>query len=202
MVPNNKYMFTRSCFAYCLIALMLSACSTVPLEPGMVYSSKTRSHLYELAYWTFEGRLSVTGPNDSSSANIIWEHTPTQERLRLAGPLGQGAVIISLIGNEVSIDRGGGDIRRSGGADEFISKELGMIVPVQSLRYWVVGLPEPYKNFQYLGEGFQQGGWLAEFKEMQSVAGELMPRKIAVFNDKVKLKLFIDNWDLRDGNAK
>ena len=49
------------------IVLMLSACSTVPVEPEVHYSKIAREHLYKLERWSFEGRLALTGKNDSWS---------------------------------------------------------------------------------------------------------------------------------------
>jgi outer membrane lipoprotein LolB len=181
---------------------ILSACAIVPMEIVPAYSSKARLDLYELAHWEFDGRLAIADQNDSWSASIIWGHSPTEDELKLAGPLGQGAVIIKLSGNKVMVDRGDGDVRWSDRSDEFVSHELGVFVPVRALRYWVVGLPEPSLDFQEVEDGFRQGGWHVAFKKMQSIEGRMMPQKIAIINDEVKLKLFIDHWNLTDVKTK
>jgi outer membrane lipoprotein LolB len=186
---------------FCLVFLM-SACTVVPVEPEVHYSRAARRHLYELEHWSFEGRLALTGQKDSWSANITWEHGPEEERIKLSGPLGQGTVIIQLTGNVVTIDRGGNDVQTSAQPEEFINQQLGLIVPVKSLRYWVVGLPEPAQSFQETAVGFNQARWLNEYKEMQTVDGESMPRKMAVMNDQVKLKVIIDHWILNDTKTK
>ncbi|HEY8095815.1 MAG TPA: lipoprotein insertase outer membrane protein LolB [Methylobacter sp.] len=181
----------------CLIYL-LSACSVVPVEPGAHYSRAAMLHLYELEHWSFEGRLALTGQNDSWSANISWEHSPEVERIKLSGPMGQGAVVISLAGNVVTIDRGGDDVQTSRQPEEFINQQLGMFVPVRSLRYWVVGLPEPSRSYKDTDAGFNQAGWLSEYKQMQPVDDGAMPHKMMVMNSQVKLKLIIDHWVLND----
>jgi len=155
--------------------------------------------LYELEHWSLEGRLALTGQNDSWSANISWRHSPGAEKIKLSGPLGQGAVAISLIGNIVTIDRGGDDVQSSTQPEEFINQQLGMFVPVRSLRYWVLGLPEPSRPYKDTNAGFNQAGWLSEYKQMQSVNNDgAMPHKMMVMNNQVKLKLIIDRWDLND----
>ncbi|TAK60421.1 MAG: outer membrane lipoprotein LolB [Methylobacter sp.] len=165
----------------------------------MHYSRAAMLHLYELDHWSFEGRLALTGQNDSWSANISWEHSPESERIRLSGPMGQGAVVISLTGNVVTIDRGGDDVQSSTQPEEFINQQLGMFVPVHSLRYWVVGLPEPSNSYTDIGVGFNQSGWLSEYKQMQLVNNDgAMPHKMTVMNNQVKLKLIIDRWVLND----
>ncbi len=180
------------------VALLLSACSVVPVEPGAHYSRASMLHLYDLERWSFEGRLALTGQNDSWSANISWEHSPDVEKIKLSGPLGQGAVIISLKGDVVTIDRGGSDVQSSAQPEEFINQQLGMFVPVRSLRYWVVGLPEPSLSYKDTDIGFNQAGWLSEYKQMQLVDDGAMPLKMMVMNKQIKLKLIIDHWVLND----
>ncbi len=182
----------------CLV-FILSACSVVPVDSDAHYSRAAMLHLYELEHWSFEGRLALTRQRDAWSANISWEHSPEVEKIKLSGPLGQGAVVILLAGNVVTIDRGGDDVQTSTRPEEFINQQLGMFVPVQSLRYWVVGLPEPLRSYQDTDVGFNQAGWLSEYKQMQLVNDDgAMPHKMMVMNNQVKLKLIIDHWDLND----
>jgi outer membrane lipoprotein LolB len=177
---------------------LLSACSVTPVQPNMHYSRAAMLRLYELEHWSFEGRLALTGQDDSWSANISWEHSPETEKIKLSGPMGQGAVVISLAGNVVTIDRGGDDVQSSTQPEEFINQQLGMFVPVRSLRYWVVGLPEPSCSYKETDVGFNQAGWLNEYKQMQAVDDGAMPHKMTVMNNQVKLKLIIDHWVLND----
>jgi outer membrane lipoprotein LolB len=185
---------------WCFV-LLLSACSSVPVEPEVHYSKLAREHLYKLERWTFEGRLALTGKNDSWSASIHWGHKPDDEKIKLSGPLGQGATVIQLTGDVVTIDRGDGQAQSSAQPEEFINQQLGMFVPVHSLRYWVVGLPEPTSKFVETAAGFTQSGWLIEYKQMQPIDNQSMPRKITVTNEQVKLKLFIDQWVLNVAKA-
>jgi len=185
---------------WCFV-LMLSACAIVPVEPEVHYSKIAREHLYKLERWSFEGRLALTGKNDSWSASINWGHRTDDEKIKLSGPLGQGATVIQLTGDLVTIDRGDGQAQSSTQPEEFINQQLGMFVPVHSLRYWVVGLPEPTSAFVETAAGFMQDGWLIEYKQMQPVDDQSMPRKITVTNEQVKLKLIIDQWVLNVAKA-
>ncbi|MBL6986604.1 MAG: outer membrane lipoprotein LolB [Methylobacter sp.] len=184
------------------LIFLLSACSVVPVESKVGYSRALMLHLYELQSWSFEGRLALTGKTDSWSANISWDHSPDVEKIRLSGPLGQGVVVISLADNIVTIDRGGGDVQSSMQPEEFINQQLGMFVPMLSLRYWVVGLPEPLSSYKETVVGFNQAGWINEYKQMQKVDNRTMPQKMTVMNSQVKLKLIIDHWVVNDTNKK
>ena len=183
-------------FGLYLVILMVSGCTTEIVAPETLYSKITRESLYNLEQWSFEGRLGLTGIKDSWQANINWQHRSSNEEIRLSGPLGQGATIIKLTGTLVTIDRGNDKIQTSLEPEAFISQQLGMFVPVRSLRYWVIGVPEPGSPYVEAGLGFRQAGWLIEYKQMQRVNAQNMPRRITVTNEKVKLKIMIDQWIL------
>jgi outer membrane lipoprotein LolB len=202
VAKNRVLRFKVSLLFGGYLIFLLSACSVTPVaELDVHYSRASMLHLYDLGRWSFDGRLALTGQNDSWSANISWDHSPGADKIRLSGPMGQGAVVISLIGNVVTIDRGGNDVVSSTQPEEFINQQLGMFVPVRSLRYWVVGLPEPSRTYKDTDTGFNQAGWLSEYKQMQSVGHGIMPLKMMVMNNQVKLKLVIDHWVLNDAKS-
>jgi outer membrane lipoprotein LolB len=93
-------------------------------------------------------------------------------------------------------------VQTSSQPEQFINQQLGLFVPLQSLRFWAVGLPESGQAFQETADGFVQNGWLIDYREMQKTGDETMPHKMAVSNDHAKLKLIVDQWDLNGGNAK
>jgi len=192
---------TKQLGTVCFFVLLLSACASVSTAPSGSYSQAARLHLYDMREWRMEGRVAITSPKDSWSANIEWNHQPDFEKIRLSGPLGQGAVVIVLSDDFVKIDRGGGNVQSSNQPEQFINQQLGLFVPLQSLRFWTVGLPESGQKFQETGDGFVQDGWLIAFKEMQKTGVETLPHKMAVSNEHVKLKLIIDQWDLNGGKA-
>ena len=185
----------RQLVGWCLV-LMLSGCTTTPVEPEVHYIATAREQLYKLEQWSFEGRLALAGKKDSWSANINWGHKPDDEKIKLSGPLGQGATVIQLTGDSVTIDRGDDKPLSSTQPEAFINQQLGMFVPVRSLRYWVIGLPEPTSAYIATATGFKQDGWLIDYKQMQSVNNQSMPHKITVSNEQVKLKFIIDQWVL------
>ena len=185
----------RRLAGWCLV-LLLSGCATTPVEPEVHYVATAREQLYKLEQWSFEGRLALTGKNDSWSASINWGHRPDDEKIKLSGPLGQGATVIQLTGDLVTIDRGDDKPLSSTQPEAFINQQLGMFVPVRSLRYWVIGLPEPTSAYVATATGFKQDGWLIDYKQMQAVDNQSMPHKITVSNEQVKLKLIIDQWVL------
>lgn len=180
-----------------LIVLSLSACSSVDVKPVTHYDLTEKSHLYQLKQWSFTGRLGVTSATDSWSASIEWQHKPHQDKIKLAGPLGQGAVAITLTEENISIDTGEKIIQESENIDALIQQQLGVFVPVQALRYWVLGVTAPDKSYEIQTNGFTQAQWLIRYLQMQQLESQQwMPRKLTAQQQQTKLKLIIDNWDL------
>ena len=179
--------------------LALPACSMFTTTPEIAYQpTNAQNKLYELQRWAFDGRIAITGKNDGWNANINWEHTPNEDLIKLSGPLGQGGATIQLNSTGVTIDRGGGDVQSSADVEGFINRQVGLAVPVKSLRYWVIGLPEKSEPANAIEKGFEQAGWRNQYKAMQPVEKHVLPRNMTVTNETVKLKLFIDQWILDD----
>ena len=179
--------------------LALPACSTLSTAPEIAYQpTNAQSELYDLQRWVFDGRIAIAGKNDAWSANINWEHSPSEDLIKLSGPLGQGGAMIQLNSTGVTIDRGGGDVQSSTDVESFINQQVGLAVPVNSLRYWVIGIPEKSQAVTTIEKGFEQVGWKNQYKTMQSVGSYVLPRNMTVTKDSVKLKLFIDQWTLDD----
>ncbi len=184
-----------------LFILMASSCAMETVVQETPYSKFSRESLYNLEHWSFDGRLGLTNGKESWQANINWQHKPNDEEMKLSGPLGQGAIVIKLTGEKVTIDRGNAKIQTSSQPEAFISQQVGMFVPVHSLRYWVIGVPEPGISFIDTPVGFRQSGWLIEYKQMQRVNERNMPRRVTVANERVKLKIMIDQWALNVGKT-
>jgi outer membrane lipoprotein LolB len=185
----------RFLFLFLSFAL-LSGCTELPIKSDVSYKAAEKSHLYKIKQWSFSGRLSLSDGRESWSAAVVWAHTGTKDEIKLSGPLGQGAAVITLIKDSVTIDRGDDKPKQSAQVDEFIQKQLGVFVPVSALRYWVLGLPNPSGLYTEKGDGFKQANWDVHYLQLQNLGTEWMPRKIGVEQGDAKLKLIIDEWTI------
>jgi len=177
-------------------AFSLMACSPSPAILVDSYQRSSRSHLYELQQWQFQGRLALQTANDSWAASLDWQHNLNKDALKLSGPLGVGAVLINLDSGAIRIDTGNGKPEYSQNPDKLLTEKLGHFVPVSALKYWVLGLTDPNLAVVDFDNGFQQAGWRVEFKQMQLLGAELMPRKMVLTDGMSKLKLIIGQWTM------
>jgi len=172
-------------------------CSKITVKSvGDTYHLAVRSQFYELKQWSFSGRIAIVAAKESWTANIEWHHSKKADTLTLSGVLGQGRIVIIVTGNAVILDRGDGKIWQSDNINTFIEQQLGTMIPVKSLSYWVLGLTNPDKRFVTLADGFEQEHWIIQYLQMQQSNKKWMPRKLKAMRGKTRLKLIIDNWTL------
>jgi outer membrane lipoprotein LolB len=183
----------KSCL---LLVITLSVSCTNPIIKPVndQYHLTDRTPFYTLNKWSFKGRLALSNTQKSLTINIEWRHTEDKEILKLSGPLGQNAMLITLTEQLVILNQGNGKIQQSTKINTFIKQQLGIAIPVQSLRYWVLGLTHPNKKFTALADGFKQQHWIVQYTDMQSIDQQWMPRKLTALKDKIRLKLIIDHW--------
>ena len=100
----------------------------------------------------------------------------------------------------IYVNEGNGVTSLSRDPDAMLRQRLGFAVPLSSLRYWVLGVPDPDKAAQMVGDaqGFQQAGWRIVPDKLASVDGWMLPQKLSVQGAGVKLKILADTWDLRN----
>ena len=179
-----------------LLSAMLSACSVAPEKSIENYQLADMQHLQQQKNWSFEGRLALVSDKESVSVSINWRHAESHDEIELVGPLAQGRVKISVSPGQVEVDDG--DVRNIyyGQADAMLSEQLGMDIPVSSLRFWVLGVNDPGYAFVEQSGGFYQNGWLVRYKEMQNVNANILPKKMTAEKDKARVKLIVDQWVL------
>ena len=186
----------RYCFIYGILAFVLSGCSLVAQKPTDDYQFLAMQHLQQQKSWALDGRLALADDKDSVSLSISWRHDPQLDELDLVGPLGQGRVKISVTSNQVVVDDGDSRKVFDGQANAIISEQLGVDLPIESLKYWVLGVSDPRLAFTEQSGGFYQAGWLVRYRELQDVNSKTLPKKMTAEKDKARIKLIVDQWIL------
>lgn len=178
------------------LVCVLNACSFIEEKPFEVYQFAQMQHLQKLNSWYFEGRLALADEKDSFSASINWRHQVDRDDIELVGPLAQGRVAILVTEDAVLVDDGKSPKEYRGRVDEVMSEQLGVNIPVNALKFWMLGVNDPLMPYIEQEGGFLQEGWSVRYREMQRVNLELLPKKISVEKQKTRIKLIVDEWDL------
>ncbi len=198
MHPNS--LRCLGCY-FCLFCL-LESCSLFRVEPARTINPEDRAALYRINMWTLRGRIAIKSNDESWQAGITWRRNRQQDRLSISGPFGRGAARIILSQNYIRITRADGAVEESDDPDELLYALLGVSIPIDALRYWVLGVSYPgldadvsYDSLGWL-RALKQLGWAVDYPEYQDVEGMILPRKLKVSGVDAKLTLVVDEWDV------
>jgi outer membrane lipoprotein LolB len=193
-----------------LLVVALSACSSLREASAPVDDSMAQriAQLSLLDDWSMQGRIAVKQPKGSGQGKILWEQAGETVDIGLAGPLGAGAINIHWVPDELTMVGADLDVqhRYTGGdaAEQFLAEQLGWQFPAASIRYWLLGIPNPgYQFEQEFGEAgellsISQLGWRVQYQRFARVDAHLLPSKLQIQNTEVRLRLIVDSWSLGD----
>lgn len=166
------------------------------------------ARLSTLTQWSMEGRIAVKQSSGGGQGRLSWQQAGNTTDIRLAGPLGAGAMNIHWVPEEVTVRGADLDLqhRYSGedAAEKFLAEQLGWSFPAGSIRYWLLGIPNPAypyrQQFSISGEllSIQQLEWLVEYQRFALVDGRSLPAKLQVEGSDVRLRLVVDDWNLSE----
>ena len=189
--------------AVCLSSLL--GCSTKQSPLLTSASPLWTQHLAVLEgmdQWAFQGRIAVKDGTDSWSMKLNWAQTNEHFDIRIIAPFGQGAAHLYGNGEFAVIDVPERPQMSAPSAEELLRHHIGWTVPLEGLKYWLAGRPDPdlmmSGEWDALGRLNQltQSGWYITYKRYSTVAGIDLPRKIELINDQLRVKLVIDRWQL------
>ena len=111
----------------------------LPGKPGMCGGRSSR----RASSFDLKGRVAVAAGNEGFNARLLWRQTGTRSNVALDGPLGAGGVQITADGPSLSVVTSRGDHLDNEAARSELAKRLGFDPPIGSLRFWVLGVPDP-----------------------------------------------------------
>jgi outer membrane lipoprotein LolB len=185
------------------LALALAGCQTVPVAPAPAVAwSVRRPALQNLERFGLEGRVAVAVGKQGFNAGLRWTQSAALTRLALTGPLGAGGVEVTADGGELSVVTPSGKRLGSADARAELEDKLGFEPPLASLRYWVLGVPDPAAPAavqldpqQRLTE-LTQEGWQIDYTSYMPVGAEWLPRLLTLQRAEVRVRMVVDGWQL------
>jgi len=208
VLKPHFYLCCRALAAVCAV-LWLASCTTTPQpidadasEQAKVLWGQHQQQLTSYSQWSIKGRAALRSDSDSWSAALTWKQYDDSYEVRLAGPFGKGAVNIDGNDEQVSVHIAGRQAVVSNDPELLLSQHLGWTVPIESLAYWLRGLPAPGKvDALILDQSgvishLEQQGWRIDYSAYRPLKGVSLPRKIQIEDDSLRLKLVLDRWRL------
>ena len=189
-----------------LMCAVFSGCATrVPVDIRRQNASWDlhRDRLTKLTTWQALGRISVRLNNEAWSASLQWRQQRQDYFLRLIAPLGQGTYEITGNNEGVFLRTAKNEVYKANDPETLMEGTFGWSVPLAGLSYWIRGLPEPESRIERLLLDQQghitdlaQSGWRVSYSAYNDTGGYDLPARIALQNDKLKVRLVIKNWKI------
>jgi outer membrane lipoprotein LolB len=184
-----------------LLLTALAACKTLPPAPPESAPWEVRkAALQSRDNFNLKARIGVAVNQEGFNAKLRWQQRGKQSQLFLDGPLGVGGVRITSDGDSLKVQNSRGEQLDSEAAKQEIESKLGFDPPIASLRYWVLGVPDPSTPADEMLDDanrlatLKQDGWQIEYTAYTDVRGQALPSKATLTREGVRVRLFVDEW--------
>lgn len=190
---------------FVLLVVPLFGCEVVPSDTSVADPReawrKRQAALANLTHWSAIGRVGVRASNDSWTASLRWTQEGEHFRIRLSGPLGQGALRLQGRPGSVQLRTSDSKTYVATDIDELLAERTGFKVPVSLLRHWMLGRAGPRIGVESLvldSKGrlqyLKQAGWVVEVQRYGGSARLPLPVKLKVKAKGVTAVLMINRW--------
>ncbi|KXS51428.1 MAG: Outer-membrane lipoprotein LolB [Marinobacter sp. T13-3] len=190
----------------------LAGCTSIQLEPlpeGMTdqqpanWEEQARE-LRAFDRWVLSGKMAVKQPSDSGSAVINrWQQYGNQYDLSLSSSfLGMGSTRIKGAPGFIELTLSNGDTYRSANPEQLLNEATGWQLPVDSLVWWLRGLPAPDTNHRLLFNRngqlaiIKQNGWEIRYDRWRRFMADKpeLPARITALKGDKRVRVVIADW--------
>ncbi|MDH3758077.1 MAG: lipoprotein insertase outer membrane protein LolB [Gammaproteobacteria bacterium] len=167
-----------------------------------------QSLLGQLDEWAFNGRIGVIAGDDGFSGSLRWTQEGDDFEATVSGPLGIGTVRLEGDGSRVQLIDKDGNRTVLEDAERDLYLRYGWTIPVRSLRYWALGIPDPElpAETEMGGDGqlqsLTQGGWQVDITRYGEGGGQPMPTRLRAASEQTRVKLAIHKWSFFDQSGR
>jgi len=183
-----------------LALLALAACRATPLAPDLRPPSAEWPALAALDTWHARGRVAVRSAADGFSASFDWHEAGGRSEIDVRGPLGAGAAHITRSADLIRIDTGAQPpIEVPAPFDRLedaLTQRLGFPLPIEPLRYWILGAPASDRPSAPAPAGFAQDGWTVALDDFTRVpaAPAPLPARLTLSREGTRIKVAVTDW--------
>jgi len=190
---------------------MLSGCATTPQLPSAELDRLWQQHRHSLEQkndWALTARIAGSTEDDGWSGKLSWQQAGKNYQINFQAPFGQGAMQLLGSPGQVQMRTSDEQIIVADDAESLLFQQLGWRLPVEGLRYWVLGLPMPVTTaaelspvlaFDEAGRlaSLQQSQWRVNYEAYHRVGDLVLPKKVFLENHTMSLRLVIDRWQFK-----
>ena len=148
--------------------------------------------------YEFSGQIAAATASQGFSASVTWQQQGRLSELSLRSPLGLGGARVNFDGANLRVTASDGSKVEGEAARAQMVQMVGFEPPLSSLRYWLLGVPDPASEAsETLDEvqrlkSLEQNGWFIDYGEY--AASSTLPTRMTLHRQALKLKLHITRW--------
>jgi outer membrane lipoprotein LolB len=181
-----------------LCSLLLAACATTrraPVAPVQGWEQRA-SDLQRQMSWQLDGRAAVAIAAQGWQATLNWRQRGDSEEVHLSGPFGVGALVLARTPDGLSLN----GAPPSDAVTEQLQEKLGFELPLEHLRFWLLGVPDPSaafevtRNEQDRASQLRQADWSIDYDRYMPVGGDLLPAHLILSREGVRVRIAVDHW--------
>ncbi len=186
------------------VALLLtSGCAL--LAPSPLHSSQQvtawQQENQKLQNWILQGRLIINADGESWQLSLHWQQLGDRFAIMVRAPLGQGSMRISGHPTHCLLETSEGERFEENSAEELLYRQLGWVLPLDALRFWIRGVPASGPFQQQLTDSgemaqLQQGLWHLELEQYRHLQNYRLPNRIIARSERGTVKLAVTKWQI------
>ncbi|RFA31296.1 outer membrane lipoprotein LolB [Alkalilimnicola ehrlichii] len=186
-----------------LLAFLLSACATMAPGPVVEQDYDERAEvLRTLPGWSLSGRAAIRTAADSGTVSLDWRQEGEQYSVALRAPWGAGQVQVDGTPGWVRLRTSEGVDDYAAAPGELLAYYTGFDLPLESLRFWLLGIPDPGTEASYnldelgLVDELRQHGWVIDYRRYQTVGTYVLPRTVFMRGDGIEVRVAVQAWEI------
>ena len=179
-----------------LCALLISGCATAPKTAVSVAPA-------ELDAFALNGRVNVRVERGAYPGRIRWQHASANDEVWLYSPIGAAVAHLRQTPGNALLVTSDGKEHRARDLTGLAQELLGYDLPLDSLQYWVRGLPAPslklideQRDAEGRPQSIQQTGWKVVYLDWTPAGVAGLPSKMDVIGDNMRMRLVVDEWKI------
>ena len=181
--------------------LAISGCQNLAPLPTAAWPER-RAALQAVERFQFNGQLAAATADQGFSAALRWQQQGKASEVSLRGPMGAGGALLRFDGASLQVTAADGTALQGDAAHAELLRLLGFEPPLASLRYWLLGVPDPAQPAEESLDGAQhlsrlrQSEWQVDYSDYVAAAGQWLPGRLALQRGTLRLKLHVSHWQL------
>ena len=189
----------RLWFPLLACASVLAGCAAPRLRPTtpLLPWDERVTALEHTRTWQLDGRAAAALGQQGWQASLDWRQKDSVSELHLAGPFGVGALALTLSPEGLSLN----GAPPAPAVTAQLETRLGFELPLENLRFWLLGIPNPdapfelTRNAQDRALHLSQAGWSIDYDQYRPQGGDELPARMVLSRADVRVRIAVDRWE-------